>query len=399
MPIFQVRIRDDKGVVINQTIEAPGRQDIAELLGVMPASVLFADEHLGRQITLRAVKERRLTDPELRLFCQELAVLLDAGIPLLEAIEALADKQAGGDETSVVKIIAHQLKDGQPLSVALQQAQFDGMTIAIVAASERTGQLASSLRQHANYLSWLQRLQSRIAKAAVYPLLLLGVGTAVVLFLLIFVLPRFTGVLEGLGHDLPWASQVLIHVARFSQQHPWGLIGMVAFPVLAFSMGWQSRHIRAKITDWSWSLPGIGRRLRVVSLARLYRALGLLLAAGSPVVPSLRTVRDALPAHLHPAIDRSIGHVNHGSRLSDSLLNEGLATTISDRMIRVGERTGQVAQMCERAAVFHDEEIMRFSDVIADMINPALMLLVGFFVGGIIVLMYMPIFQLVEQIR
>ncbi|MBC7940298.1 MAG: type II secretion system F family protein, partial [Chitinophagaceae bacterium] len=137
----------------------------------------------------------------------------------------------------------------------------------------------------------------------------------------------------------------------------------------------------------------------VLALARLYRCLALLLAAGVPVPAALRLAEGVLSAPLRPALRATLAQVSSGIRLSQAMQAEGLATPVALRMLRVGESSGEVAAMFERAAAFHDEEIARLGDLITRAVNPVLMLVMGVVIGGIVVLMYLPIFTLMEQVQ
>lgn len=336
---------------------------------------------------------------QLRLFSQELAVLLDAGIPLLEALQTLREKD--GDAASPLDAVIAALRDGQPVSAALAQSprDFDDLFIALVASSERSGQLVPTLRDHAAYLAWAQALAGALRAALVYPLLLLAAGGAVILFLLLYVLPRFAGVFDGMGRELPVASRWLIDLGLLAGAHPGTTIALaLAGPALAL-LASRSAALRQAVQAALWRSPGLGPRLRLVALARLYRALALTLAAGVPTPAALALVAGVLPAPLRPPLAQALAQVRSGQRLSAGLQDHGLATPVARRMLRVGESSGEVAAMLQRAAGFHDEQIARLSDTVTRLVNPLLMLVMGVVIGGIVVLMYLPIFTLMEQVQ
>lgn len=396
MPHFSVRVFTAEGARTSH-VTAPDAQAVASVLGVLPQHVLEVRELLaGTQTPIRSRKRFPL-----RLFSQELAVLLDAGIPLMEALQTLRDKEPSASVRDTLDDVIEQVRQGLPLSTALgrQPQAFDELVRAIVAANERTGQLASALAQHARYLAWAEGLRTRLVAAAVYPLMLLGVGTLVILFLLLYVLPRFSGILDGLGSDLPWGSRLLIGFGQTAGQHPLVVLaGFVALVVAALAV---ARHpaTHTRLQSWTWRLPGVGSRLKVLALARLYRSLAMLLSAGIPVLVALRIVQGVVATPWRAAVGQAAARIECGERLSEALDSEALATPVARRMVRVGERSGELASMLERAAAFHDEEVQRLTELLTRAINPALMLIMGVVIGGIIVLMYLPIFQLVEQVQ
>ena len=399
MPSYQARVFSPDGVK-TQRVDAPDRQSVAGVLGVAPQHVLavleIADK--GGDASSRKGSAKRFP---LRLFSQELAVLLDAGIALLEALNTLREKEANAAVRNALDAVIASVEQGQPLSLAMRQQPqaFDELVCAIVAANERTGQLSTALTQHSQYLAWVENLRSRLVAACIYPLMLLAVGGAVIMFLLLFVLPRFAGILDGLNTDLPWASRVLINFGQTAGQHPYAVLAGMAALLLAGAALWRNQALRLRLQSSLWTMPGLGSRLRVLALARLYRSLAMLLASGVPVLASLRIVHDVVAVPWRPAVAAACQRIERGERLSESLEAENLATPVARRMVRVGERSGEVAAMLDRAAAFHDEEAVRLTELLTRAINPALMLVMGVLIGGIIVLMYLPIFQLADQVQ
>jgi general secretion pathway protein F len=285
MPVFQTRVLR-AGAVSAERVEAPDRAAVAAVLGVAPQHVLEAREVAAAE---GARPWRRKARFPLQLFSQELAVLLDAGIALLEALNTLREKEGQPGVRVALDGVIAQIEQGQPLSVALRQQPqaFDELICAIVAANERTGQLSTALAQHARYLGWVDALRSRLVAALVYPLMLLGVGSAVILFLLLYVLPRFAGILEQTSADLPWASRVLIEFGQTAGAHPGLVIGGITAVAFAIFSLLRQPAVRQRAQSALWTLPGLGPRLRVLALARLYRSLAMLLASGVPALAAL----------------------------------------------------------------------------------------------------------------
>jgi general secretion pathway protein F len=337
----------------------------------------------------------------LRLFSHELAVLLAAGIPLLEGLETLREKEASGPVARALDTVIVALQGGQPLSAALraEPACFDALYVAVVQSSERTGQLEQALREHAAYLAWVDTLRSKLVSASIYPLTLIVAGFAVIVFLLLFVVPRFAGILEGVGGELPASSRLLIAIGRLGGGYPWttglGALLLLAAPVLVA----RNLAVRAWVTARLWTLPVLGAKLHVLALAQFYRTASMLLGAGVPAMAALTTSRAVIALRLRPALDKTIDSVGRGERLSTALQQNNLTTPVSLRMVRVGERSGKLGPMMREAAEFHDEELSRLTELITHLVNPLLMLVMGVLIGGIVVLMYMPIFQLVEQVQ
>jgi general secretion pathway protein F len=393
MPEFDVRYLDAQRQPAQARVQAADASGVAMALGLSPAALLAVEPIAAKPSRAVAGRFPR------RQFAQQLAVLLRAGIPLLEALQALQSQDNPPAVDAALGGVIERVQLGESFSAALasQPQAFDALFVAVVEASERSGQVEQALFEQASYLAWVEQLRGKLVAAAIYPAMLVTAGTAVVLFLLVFVVPRFAGLLEGVGGDLPFASRALIAVGAFSGEHPVALLliaaALVAVPVTAWRRG-----LREALLARLWRLPLIGPKLHLLALAQLYRCLAMLLLAGVPIVPALVNARGVAAAHLRAALDRATEAVRLGERLSVCLQREGLATPVSLRMLRVGEHSGELGAMLAQAAGFYDEELSRLSDLVTRLVNPALMLIMGLVIGTVVVLMYLPIFQLVEQV-
>ncbi len=397
MPTFDVRCLQADGIV-SRRIDAPDAQAVAALLG-LPAQQVLGVVRVDDEPS--APRGSRATRFPLRLFSKELSVLLAAGIPLLEAVVTLREKEDLPATAAALAAVEQRLQAGESFSAALsvRPEAFDALFIAVVSSAERTGQLQDALRAHADYLAWVETLRDRLVSASVYPLLLLFAGAAVVLFLLIYVVPRFAGLLEGIDGDVPAASRALLGIGQWTGAHPWSSAVVAVLLLASPWAAWQQPWLREKLLGLAWSVPLLAARLRLLALARLYRTLSMLLAAGVPAVAALRTARGVIAPHLRAALDAATAGVEQGQRLSEALLAQGLTTPVSVRMVRVGERSGSVGAMFGEAAAFYDEELTRLTEVVTRLISPLLMLLMGGVIGTVVVLMYLPIFQLMESVQ
>lgn len=382
-------------------VDAADALGVARTLAVRPADIVKLQPLDATPAASGAGKSRRKVAFPLRLFSQELAVLLDAGIPLFEALVTLREKESAGPTVEVLSDVIAALEQGQNFAQALRgrPEAFSSLFIASIEASQRTGQIAQALRRHAEYLAWLAALRDKLVGALIYPAILIAAGSLVMLFLTVFVVPRFAQIYDDLGGDLPWMSRVMLGFGTFVGQNPLivaaGVAGLIAGGVLA----WRSPRVRAVLAAQLWTMPYVGERMRLVELSALYRTLGLLLQAGVTAVPAMQASGELVSPSLRVSLADATRRVREGARLSDSLEQSGLTTPVSLRMMRVGEHSGELGNMLERAATFYDEELARFTDWIGRVVSPALMLVMGVMIGGVVVLMYLPIFQVAEQIR
>jgi general secretion pathway protein F len=211
--------------------------------------------------------------------------------------------------------------------------------------------------------------------------------------------PRFAGIYEDIGGDLPFASKMLMKWGQLLDAH--GLAVAVGFVLGAGVLVQLAMRpaFRAAVGRTITRIPTVGQQLQIYQLARLYRTVGMLLRGGLPVVTAFEMTRGLLAANSQPRLAAATRAIREGQSLTDSLAAQGLTTPVAERMLRVGERSGNMGEMMERIAAFYDEELSRFVDVATRLIEPAMMAVIGLVIGGIVVLMYFPIFELAGSIR
>lgn len=358
-------------------------------------------------ITVKEVKgwtgwgERRKTTFPLVLFSQELLSLLDAGIPLVEALETLAEKELHAETRKTLTDITACLYEGHPLSYALQhsRARFPALYVATVRASEKTGALSEALTRYIGYQIQMDAVRRQVISASIYPVLLAAVGGLVVLFLMFYVVPRFSHIYAAVGGDLPFMSRLLMRWGQLLETS--GMLILAGLLALAAGLAYGLTRPASKrwLARQLWRLPGIGERLHVYQLARFYRSLGMLLRGGMPVVASLAMVADLLDAALRNQLALASASISEGRSISRSMEQYGLTTPVALRMLRVGERTGRMGEMMERIATFHEEETARWVERFTKLFEPLLMAFIGLVIGAVVVLMYFPIFELAGSIR
>lgn len=336
----------------------------------------------------------------LMLFSQELLALLESGISVVEAIETLGEKEGRLPVRTALHGILVRLREGQPLSGALEEMPqaFPPLYVASIRASEKTSDLPEALRRFIAYQGQIESLRGKLISAAVYPALLIGIGGLVILFLMGYVVPRFSRIYEDVHGDLPWLSKVMMQ---------WGqLVSHYGLPagILALALGYGALRLlqrpatRERIGAWVWRLPTIGERLRVFHLSRCYRTIGMLLRGGMPMANALGMVEELLTPSLRLRLRQATERIREGIPASRAMEENGLATPVALRLLRVGEQTGNMGEMMERIAAFHDEETARWIDMATRLFGPILMMGIGVMIGGIVVLLYLPIFQIAESI-
>jgi general secretion pathway protein F len=357
----------------------------------------------GRGYTVLSIRQRRWLPGSgggrfpVLLFTQELRALLATGLPLVESIDTLAQKERSAEWRAVLERLLAGLREGRPLSAGLEEYPqvFSPLFIASVRSAEKTSDLGPALGRYAAYALQLDAIRRRVVNASIYPALLLGVGALVSLFLLVYVVPRFGRIYEERAADLPLVSQWLLSWGHAVDKHGLLILGVasVIFLGLAFAL----RTLDFK--DLLWRVPALGERLKVYQLARFYRTVGMLLRGGMPLVPALGLAAELLHPVLRAPLAAAAKAISEGRGVSQSLEANGLTTPVALRLLGVGEQGGTMGEMLEAIAAFHDEELARWVDWFSRLFEPILMAVIGLVIGAIVVLMYMPIFELAGNLQ
>jgi general secretion pathway protein F len=330
------------------------------------------------------------------LFSQELLALLSAGLGVVEALEALLEKEANPALANVLGRLLAGLRDGKRFSSVLaeQSDRFPPLYIGIVKAAEGTSDLPRSLARYIDYQQRIDAVRSKVVSAAIYPSILLMVGGGVSAFLITYVVPRFAEVYQGAGRDLPFMSRQLLSWGQFAANHTVLLLAGAGALAAVLVLGMRHLLARGGIAGLLARLPGFGERVRIYELSRLYLTLGMLTEGGIPIVQAIDTVQGMVSPAVRGGLRQAKLAVESGLPLSSAFAANGLTTPISLRMLRVGERTGDMGPMLTQSAAFYDGEISRWIDRFTRTFEPLLMAAIGLVVGAIVVLLYMPIFDL-----
>jgi len=355
----------------------------------------YAVLEIRRSFALNPFGNRKPRFP-LQLFCQELRLMLEAGLTLSEAIQALVEKETREDTRRVLEGVRDAVSEGSSFSAALsrQPNVFPVLFAATVKASERTGDMGEALGRYLAYQQQLDSIRKKVVAASVYPALLLAAGSLVALFLLGYVVPRFSAVYEDIGHELPWISGLMLSWGRFIQSHGIAVAALMLASVVAAVRTLTLPRVRRGLMRQLWRIPRLGERLRIYDLGRLYRTLAMLLRSGIPVVAAIRNASDLVAPELQTRLALAVSDIEQGHTISDAMVRHGLTTPVALRMLRVGERTGRMSELMERIAGYFEEDMARWTDWFTRLVEPLLMLVIGAVIGTIVLLLYMPIFEL-----
>ncbi len=394
---FEVKAVRAGSDVVAMSLEAADMSDAASQVQARGYDVLSVK---ARQQWLKWLQPRG-SRFSLMLFSQELRALLDAGLTQVEALATMAEKERHPQNRNILQRIIDRLYEGHPLSHALQQFPeiFPPLYIATIHASEKTGDLDESLARYIDYQARMDVVRKKIVSASIYPMLLLGAGGLVTLFLMFYVVPRFSRVYEDLNSELPFFSRLLMQWGQLLETNR--TLALVS--IAAFAAGAVYLVRRPSFRQWVmrtlWRIPAAGERIRVYQLARFYRTLGMLLRGGIPIVSALEMVSGLLEPALRKQLALASGCISEGQPISYAMETYGLTTPVALRLLRVGEHTGGMGEMTERIANFYDDEMARWVDWFTRLFEPLLMAFIGLVIGVIVILMYFPIFELAGSIQ
>jgi general secretion pathway protein F len=336
-------------------------------------------------------------------FAHDLSLMMRSGLGLLESLRTLVERTSGRGQVQIAALV-EALQKGESLSGAMQSCgPFSAAMLACVRASELTGDLTDSLQRFAANAARLRVLRAKLVSACVYPALLVTVASLVVLFLLVYVVPRFAMVLESSTQELPLMSRGLIAlgVAMHSVQGPLlavilGLLALAAWRVWRHARDGQIERL---VVDLAVRLPWMQSYARSFGLAQLARSAAMLIRSGVPALKAFKMCRGLLSSLDQPRLDMALAAASAGAPLGQSLRDATLIDGLDQRILRVAEQTGQLDSALDRLADLHDATLEQALERVGRVIEPLLMLTIGTVVGGIVVLMYLPIFQLAASIR
>jgi len=396
---FQVKAVDGGRGIVQLTFDAgtlDGARQAAEHQGLRVIAVSPV-----RKLAAMGSSIGRTKAFPLVLFSQELATLLNAGLSLITALESLSEKEHDANTRKVLTSLVRLLYEGKSFSQALAQfpATFPDLYVALIQSSEKTGAVHGGLTRYVAYRTRIDMLTQKIVSASVYPVLLLLVGMGVLLFLVGYVVPRFSTVFGEMGTKLPWMSQVLMKFGHLINQHV-GALAVSALIAVAAAVGlWQVTAVRAAVGQAVLALPGVRERVFLYHVTRLYRSLGILLQSGIPILQAIGMARALLSARMSVLLDQAAQRVREGQPLSQAFEANHLSTPVALRMLHAGEQAGNLGEMMEKTADFYDEEMGRWIEWFVRLFEPLLMVFVGGVIGVVVILMYIPIFELAGSIK
>ena len=382
---------DRAGKRIKGVTVAPGESALrAELWrqGIVPSRVRRT----------RVTGGGRIRSEDITSATRQLATMIGAGIPLVQAFDIIANSQDSPAVQALMLKVKNDIEGGTALSAALAKhsRHFDDLYINLVAAGEQAGALEVLLAKIATYREKTQSIKARIRKALFYPAAVTVVALLVTVILLVFVIPQFESLFAGFGAELPALTLLVIRASDFVRTSGWTLGLALAFGAVAVTQATRRfRSVRHWLERWALRAPAIGSIVHMAATARYARTLAITFAAGTPLVQALEPVARATGNIVYEGAVLNIrDEVATGQRLQQAMSISGVFPTIATRMIGVGEESGALDSMAERVADVYEERLDNAVDGLASLLEPLIMAVLGLIVGGLVVAMYLPVFRM-----
>jgi general secretion pathway protein F len=388
------RGKEQKGVLEGDTAKQV-RQLLREkkLLPIEVSEVVKTEARRSASLGLR----RGLSAADLALITRQLATLVQSGLPLEEALRAIAEQHDKPRLKSIILGVRAKVMEGHALADGLAEfpQAFPEIYKATVAAGEQSGHLDAVLERLADFTEGRQVLRQKVSSAMIYPIVLTGLAITIVSFLLAFVVPKVVSVFENTGNELPAPTRILISVSDFMRDYWWLLLVIVAGVIFGIRAILQNERARRRFHRFLLRIPVVGRLVQGVNTARFTRTLSILAGSGVPVLESFR-ISGAVVGNIpmREAVTDAAARVREGGAIGKSLATSGLFPPMTLHLISSGEASGQLETMLNRAATNQERELDGIISALLAIMEPALIVLMGLVVLAIVVSMLLPLFEL-----
>ncbi len=397
MPLFKWEGKDKQGKSVQGEIEATNSAAAISLLRKQQVSPNKVQENMKKGSSFSFQLPQAIKEKEVAVFTRQLATMIDAGLPLVQSLDILAQQQENESFKKVLLEVKNDVEGGATFSDALRKRPkaFDDLYTNLVTAGEIGGTLDVILNRLSQYMEKAIALKKRVKSAMVYPAAILSVSVGVVVVLLIFVIPVFEKMFRGFGEALPTPTQVIINMSNFLQANiQFIIIGVIVFVILF--KRWRKTPSGRLITDRILlKLPVFGMLLIKIAIARFSRTLGTLISSGVPILDGLLiTAKSSGNKVLEGAILKTRDSISEGKTIAEPLGETAVFPPMVVQMIGVGESTGSLDAMLNKIADFYDEEVDATVGALTSLLEPLMMVVLGVVIGGMMVAMYLPIFKM-----
>jgi len=399
MAVFTYSGRGTGGTMTGE-IEAPDRTSAVGELRKRAILVTKIQERAGGKSPSKA--GGKVKDKEMAIFTRQFSTMIDAGLPLVQCLNILAEQSESKNLRDVTGRVARSVEQGSTLADSLRRhpRAFDDLFTNMVEVGESGGILDVVFQRLAAYIEKAAALKRKVKGAMIYPASIISVAFLVVIFMLTFVIPTFTKMFKDLGADLPLPTQVVVWLSEFVRTYILLIIAAIVGCVFALRAYYRTEKGQSTIDALLLKVPVMGSLIRKVAVARFTRTLGTLVSSGVPILEGLRiTARTAGNKVVEKAVLQCRAAVTAGKTLAEPLKASGVFPPMVIQMISVGEQTGALDAMLSKIADFYDDEVDTAVSAMTALLEPIMIVVLGVLIGGLVVAMYLPIFKLVTLVK
>jgi type IV pilus assembly protein PilC len=348
-----------------------------------------------------AFMQPKVTKKDIVIFTRQFSTMIDAGLPLVQGLNILADQAENTTFKKILKEITRDVEGGATLAEALKKHPkvFDNLFVNLVAAGEIGGILDTILQRLATYIEKAEKLKSQIKGAMTYPLVVVSIAILVIAVILIFVIPVFQEMFEGFGSALPVPTQIVVKMSDFVKAYVHYMIGALIVFIFLFKRYRNTAKGRKQTDSLALKLPIFGQLLKKVAVARFTRTLGTMISSGVPILDALEVVaKTSGNVVLEEVIFEVRTSIAEGQTIAEPLAETDIFPGMVIQMISVGEATGALDTMLAKIADFYEDEVDTAVNALTSMLEPMLMVFLGGSIGGLVIAMYLPIFKMAGAI-
>lgn len=340
----------------------------------------------------------KILPQDICIFARQLSTMMDSGVPIVQSFEIISKGHENKGMSELLNAIKNDIESGTTLSEALGKHphEFDELFCNLVEAGEHAGILDSILDKIATYKEKTEAIKGKIKKAMTYPIAIMAVAGIITLILLIFVIPQFEALFSGFGADLPAMTKMVVAMSKFVQDYWWALFGVLYIVIKsAKEAKKRSKAFNIFLERYLLKAPVIGMILHKAAIARFARTLSTMFAAGVPLVEAMDSVSGAVGNVVYrEAVIKMRDEVSTGTQINVAMQNTGLFPHMVVQMTMIGEEAGSVDTMLSKVADFYEAEVDDAVDNMTALLEPIIMAFLGVVIGGLVIAMYLPIFQM-----
>jgi type IV pilus assembly protein PilC len=401
MPIYKWEGKTLKGSIKKGETEAPSEAAIRIHLrqqSIIPTKIAAK----GKEFNIALPFQKKVNQRSIAIFTRQLATMIDAGLPLVQSLDILSSQQEHKVFKNIIREIREDVEGGSTFAGALKKhpATFDDLYTNLVVAGEEGGILDNILTRLANYIEKAEALKKKVKSAMIYPAIIVSVAILVVIILMIFVIPVFETMFKSAGQALPLPTLIVLTMSKIIKKYIVVIVPAAILFVYLFRKFYKTGAGKTLIDRLTLKLPVFGMLLKKVSVARFARTLGTLVSSGVPILDGLLIVsKTAGNRTIETAIINARTSIREGETIAEPLSRSDIFPPMVIQMISVGESTGALDSMLTKIADFYDDEVDVAVSNLTSLLEPFLMVFLGVVIGGVVIAMYLPIFQMASAVH